>query len=145
MSLTRQERELRRLAEEATPGPWFVHDFSHDPAAQPPFNAQDVTVSCDHPATITVAFMGGGLEGSVGVRGLAQARRDAEFISASNPQAILSLLTELEALRGVRDKALEEAIEVVRKALREGSSIDTNSTRWVSSILNGLYALKGKP
>lgn len=44
----------------ATDGPLFVHDFA-DPAVSSNPSPGDVTLSCDHPATLTVAVMGNGM------------------------------------------------------------------------------------
>lgn len=72
--------ELRRLAEEATPGLWIA---TVDP----------------------LGFHVGGVRGRIALavpsRGRG-ARADAEFIAAANPQVILALLDELEALRAVK-------------------------------------------
>jgi hypothetical protein len=59
-----------------TEGPWFVHDFA-DPAVSSSPSCHDVTVSCDTPATITVAYMGNGL-----TRELSEARANARAIAA---------------------------------------------------------------
>lgn len=48
----------------ATKGPLFVHDFAHPEVSSNP-SPGDVTLSCDHPATITVAFMGNGMTGTL--------------------------------------------------------------------------------
>ena len=46
--------KLDALIAGATGGPWFVHDFRG--ASEHP-DVHDITVSCDHPATITVCSM----------------------------------------------------------------------------------------
>lgn len=98
---------LRKRAEAATPGPWFHHDFSELVGSEP--STTDVTVSCDHPATISVALMAGGLQGSVGEAALAQARSDAAFIAAAR-EAVPALLDEIDALRA-KVKAQAEALK----------------------------------
>lgn len=60
-----------------TPGPWFVHDFA-DPAVSSDPGPEDVTVSCDHPATITVASMGRAMTAT-----LDEARANARLIAAA--------------------------------------------------------------
>lgn len=62
---------------EHTPGPWFVHDFSEICLEQAP-QVGDVTVSCDHPATITVARMGRALTATI-----EEARANARLIAAA--------------------------------------------------------------
>lgn len=91
--------EIKKVALEATPGPWFLHDFT-DASINPDPKARDVTVSCDHPATITVAEMGGGLWGH---KSLEQARKDAKYISVVNPETILIFLSKIEELEGLND------------------------------------------
>ena len=96
---TRDLVALRKIAEAATQGPWFGHDFSAPEIAPSPV-AADVTVSCDHPATITVAYMGGGLHGFKNVE---QARKDAAHIAAFDPPTVLWLIelaTEAEDFAG---------------------------------------------
>ena len=112
--------KLKELAVAATPGPWFVHDFA-DPAVSSKPSAADVTVSCDHPATITVAAMGGGLDGHEGIE---QARKDAAFIAAANPSAILALIRE-------RDEAREQV-----NGFRLSQSFDKDSAYVIRVLLN---------
>ena len=105
-------QQMREAAGKASPGPWFVHDFSAL-AAIGEAKAQDITVSCDHPATITVAAMGGGLHGHTGVE---QAQLDARHIAASHPAAVLALLDDRD---GLREALLEarNALSVAKDAL----------------------------
>ena len=62
----------------AAPRPWFVHDFANvvDCGHAPSFS--DITISCDHPATITVASMGRGFTAS-----MEEARAGAALIVAA--------------------------------------------------------------
>ena len=113
---------LRKIAEAATDGPWFRHDFSAPEIAPSPV-AADVTVSCDHPATITVAHMGGGLHGFKSVE---QARKDAAHIAAFDPPTVLALIAkarEAEALRAERDEAVADARQIVQTNLRAAAHI----------------------
>lgn len=80
--------------EGATEAPWFVHDFA-DPLVSENPDASAVTVSCDHPAHITVASMGGGRMGS---RSIEQAQKDARFIADAR-QLVPELIAEVERLR----------------------------------------------
>lgn len=59
----------------ATPRPWFVHDFTGAVMPQHEPSPGDVTVSCDHPASITVATMGRSLTAT-----LDEARANAALI-----------------------------------------------------------------
>ena len=67
------------LLRQGTPGPWFVHDFRG--ASESP-SVQDITVSCDHPATITVCSMDRALT-ATDEEALANARR-----IAANPDLV---------------------------------------------------------
>src|SRR4051812_21938380 len=60
----------------ATGGTWFLHDFA-DPAVSSDPSPSDVTISCDHPATITVAYMGNAMTAR-----LDEARANAAFLVA---------------------------------------------------------------
>ena len=64
---------LKAMSDAATEGPMFLHDFAHPAVSSAP-GPQDVTISCDDPATITIAFMGNGLTAS-----LEEARANARF------------------------------------------------------------------
>lgn len=75
---------------EHTPGPWFVHDFA-DPAVSSDPGPEDVTVSCDHPATITVASMGRAMTAT-----LDEARANARLIAAAPD--MLEALREAQAV-----------------------------------------------
>jgi hypothetical protein len=75
-----------------TEGPWFVHDFSGIEG--------EVTVSCDHPATLTVAYMGSALTGT-----LEEKRANAKAISA-----VPQLLKACEMLVHATDKGAPLAL-----------------------------------
>lgn len=74
--------DLERKARAATEGQWFFHDFSA--------LGGDVTVSCDHPASITVAYMGRSLTAT-----LVEQQANAAFIAAANPATILAMIERL--------------------------------------------------
>ncbi|MFU3458075.1 hypothetical protein ACM7KX_30010 [Pseudomonas aeruginosa] len=80
--------ELRRLAKAATPGPWtlYVPEDYQGPEELPGYG-----VECAEGR----AIVWGALEPETGC----QFDRDAEFIAAANPQAILKLIAEVEHLR----------------------------------------------
>ena len=71
-----KQGDLEALSQAATEGPWFLHDFA-DPAVSADPSPEDVTISCDHPATITVALMGRALTAT-----LDEARANAAYIVA---------------------------------------------------------------
>ncbi|MFU2841872.1 ead/Ea22-like family protein [Pseudomonas aeruginosa] len=79
--------ELRRLAKAATPGPWtlYVPEDYQGPDELPGYG-----VECAEGR----AIVWGALEPETGC----QFDRDAEFIAAANPQAILALLDEIDGL-----------------------------------------------
>lgn len=65
--------------EHATPRPWFVHDFTEGVKAMGHTpTVADVTISCDHPATLTVASMGNAFTGT-----FEEARDNARLMVAS--------------------------------------------------------------
>ncbi|HFK8425633.1 TPA: ead/Ea22-like family protein [Pseudomonas aeruginosa] len=80
--------ELRRLAKAATPGPWtlYVPEDYQGPDELPGYG-----VECAEGR----AIVWGALEPETGC----QFDRDAEFIAAANPQAILAMLDEIDRLR----------------------------------------------
>lgn len=119
MTLTAKEQQLRLAAEKATEGPWFFHDFSHNPLADGPFTASDVTVSCDNPATMTVAFMGGGRHMGDDRAGLIQARYDADYISQADPGTVKDIITELAWARGIAITATKARIAKIDKRFEE--------------------------
>ncbi|MBA6427038.1 hypothetical protein [Pseudomonas aeruginosa] len=79
--------ELRRLAKAATPGPWtlYVPEDYQGPEELPGYG-----VECAEGR----AIVWGALEPETGC----QFDRDAEFIAAANPQAILGLIAQIEGL-----------------------------------------------
>jgi hypothetical protein len=109
--------------DKATPTPWFVHDFSGIAACdQDSTGARpcDVTISCDDPATITVAVMDRGLTGT-----MEEARANAALImcAVNSHAALVSALEAMEvATRHIRydadkDIAFAEARQQTRAAL----------------------------
>lgn len=89
------DQELRKLAENATPGPWrWTPDRGNEPFASdcgPTLKnaAEDLVVSAwGHDWW-----------------GITVDDHDAEFIAAANPQAILGLLDELDDLRRGQGRA----------------------------------------
>ena len=81
--------ELRRLAENATPGPWQAYGFTvtqHWTRPEPWLTIAGDDVSC-----------GGYCYGGT-ARGIEELA-DADFIAAANPAAVLGLLGDTDALR----------------------------------------------
>lgn len=100
---TDQRAELRRLAERATPGPWW--NESGVLHAKNPGVWSEANKSCIHPASCPEPYWENAEPD--------QQRRDADFIAAANPSAVLALLDradelerEVERLRQIEDKAL---------------------------------------
>lgn len=83
--------ELDALAEKATLGPWFMHDFTSPEVNDNP-GCDGVTVSCDHPATITLAYMARALTGT-----LDEARNNANLIAALDPSTVKRLTAVVRA------------------------------------------------
>ena len=80
--------ELRRLAQEAMPGPWRV--------GHPPPNGEQTIGTLD------------GLMVAVATTGWAvNAKLNAEYVAAANPATVLELLDEIERLRAASAKAKE--------------------------------------
>jgi len=78
MTLPTQYKELRELAEKATPGPWKRE-------------GRYIKVNMQQPVVCEVESR--------------ESRDNAAFIAAANPQTILALLQELEEARGLLAEA----------------------------------------
>lgn len=109
---------LEALAKAATEGPWFIHDFSEIGGA--------VTVSCDHPATITVATMHRAMTAE-----LAEQQANAAYIAAAHPAAVLDLIARVRALEGALRPFADAAAE-----------ISENKPDWLN--LFGFYTINTK-
>ena len=108
----------------ATPTPWFVHDFSG--LAESP-SPGDVTISCDHPATITVASMGRALTGT-----LYEAQDNADLIvRAVNLHH--RLIAALRSARELLDASIDRNNQASIAVLRECNDLLTDDLR--STIL----------
>lgn len=89
--------ELRRLAQAATPGPWKQH-------------LVDDTCVTDDRRDICTTFPEGGYDDDVDFNTDIEGReRDAAFIAAANPAAIIAILDEKDALTA-RVAELEAAL-----------------------------------
>ena len=75
--------QIKKVIDDTTPGPWFIHDFS-DPVLTDDPIASDVVVSCTNPDHIGVASM---LGGDAGPRDLGRARCDAQLIALAPAMA----------------------------------------------------------
>ena len=108
-------KELRQLAQDATPGPWFS-DARGNIWRRPLSDLYENGGSVAGDKPIAFAFVGWSGEGVTGY----PVENNARLIAAANPAAISGLLDRLEAAEKVRDwnaERLEEAIEEL-KALR---------------------------
>ncbi|MBW6333102.1 hypothetical protein KZ851_03045 [Pseudomonas aeruginosa] len=109
--------ELRRLAKAATPGPWtlYVPEDYQGPEELPGYG-----VECAEGR----AIVWGALEPETGC----QFDRDAEFIAAANPQAILGLIAEVDLLsarlkaENCAHKDTQKHCELLEQYLKECAS-----------------------
>ena len=120
--------DIREAKAEATPGPWFMHDFSLLDEATA--CARDVSVSCTHPDHITVAVMWGGF---YGVHAVDKARLDARLIALAPQMAEIceaaekqnsalqsaeeSIVAFIGQTRLGRDSGAQDILSEVRAAL----------------------------
>ena len=107
--MTDQDKELRRLAEAATPGPWKIA-----PAGTKAYERED-PYPFDMIQVAPARFVR--TEG----RGENEANSNAAFIAAANPATILSLLDRLEAAETAftqSDKTCRDLTEKVIPNLR---------------------------
>lgn len=101
--------ELKRLAEEATPGPWTYRDMrpnTYGPAFVDASDVQSLAICGD--AVGRSDTHGFCLQVDADVR-----MANAAFIAAANPAVVLELLSEIEGLKAERD-----VLEVERIGLR---------------------------
>ena len=96
---TADHAELARLAEAATPGPWY-RGHNENGCAQGEMSVWPdakmigaIIAQCGHQAPWAGRFE--------------QPAKDAAFIAAANPATVLALLSEIAELRGERDEAVE--------------------------------------
>lgn len=96
---TADHTELARLAEAATPGPWFASDWDVD-------DGENLwTIEAREPEVLSPG-QSSIWPGGVRCKRIAQTEEgenpteDAAFIAATNPATVLSLLSEIAALRG---------------------------------------------
>lgn len=88
--------ELKRLAQKATPGPWHVSGYAPEEIRSSNSIVRAVARRAGPEDTWDVA------------------RRDAAYIAAANPQAILSLIERLEALEAERKGIVKLTLEQAR-------------------------------
>lgn len=88
--------------------PWFVHDFTHALGSRTP-DAAEVTISCAHPGSITVAYMGNGLTGTIG-EARANARRIVHAVNVYDDLVAALKLAKVYA---------EQAVPFVTPAKRD--------------------------
>lgn len=94
--------------DKATPLPWFLHDFS---SAAELFGYEQspgqVTISCDHPATLSVAVMAKAITGEI-----EEARANALLIV----RAVNNFGALIEILRDLLDAAGNPSPELLKRA-----------------------------
>lgn len=101
-----QRAALRKLAEEATPGPWHVFDRSVCEGYTKYFG-----VDSEQDSIVLWDEFGGVI-----------ARQDAAHIAAANPSTILQLLDYIETLE--KDAAQQRTAEACAKVCEAGRSED---------------------
>ncbi len=110
--------KLKRLAEEATPGPWALDDLNT-------LNVISVHEDCYTPELGTYL--------NVSINGF---YKDSRFIAAANPQTVLALLGRIEELEEALEKQhgdigfLISTINGVREATGEGPEEEDAAIFW---------------
>ena len=97
-------KELRRLTQEATPGPWKMLPVGDG-------RQKFAVADSEFLSILTVTDEGGATFGTV------YDDADAKFIAAANPAAVLGLLDRLAHMREARDNARAE-VERLTEAVR---------------------------
>ena len=110
-------KELRRLAQEATPGPWKLLPVGDKSKC---FAVADI----DFLSVLTVVYECGTSFGAVYLYG------DAKFIAAANPATVIELLNRLEAAEKERDALRAELAQLHKEADKFGDGID-----WIQRAL----------
>ena len=127
--MTDAEKELRRLAQKATPGPWFAGAWSGQchinhggihpgpPACRYDYLKTEAYgfVSAEQPGVTIIAET---------TNGVSMAGRDKGFIAAANPAAVLALLDRIEALEKQVGEAERKGAEEMRKAAAFEAEVD---------------------
>ena len=95
------DKELRELAEKATPGPWYSqYGEENTPAEEPPqWNGEMYITGIPG----TAQYDQSSYVATVGYNGSGEA--DAAYIAAANPSRIIELLDRVEKLENMVDKA----------------------------------------
>lgn len=129
--------ELKRLCAAATPGPWTADSFAMEDDAcvrvattdGSPTYYHNCAWICECAVNYTADDEVDDLRPGEPKIGVVQAERNAAFIAALSPQAVLELIAEVET---ARERALEEASACV-------------PTSWLSSLLTGPVASPSGP
>jgi len=130
---------LRKAAEAATPGPWKTHLVDDTCVVA---DSVDVATTCDSSNVERSDSYNNDFE---------RMEADAAYIAAANPQAILALLDERDALTarvGKLEKALKPfADEAPRYEPDEGDDKDTawDSLFEIGDLRRAAAAMEGKP
>ena len=102
--------ELEMLAKEATPGPWATYDYSQDVFGREPYEWFQIYAMIDGDMWVIMGANGNMVEpGELQLPATektvrrkfapGQAGKNTRYVSAANPQAVLSLIHELRACR----------------------------------------------
>ena len=105
-----EREELKRLAEEATPGPWRTATWTTGIRGTEVMDKHHVRISCD------------------------MLEHNAEFSAAANPAAIQSLLAEFDRLEAQRDRLLS-ALKDVRSDLADDDDTSQEYLNWLDEAI----------
>jgi hypothetical protein len=102
MIMDEELERLKRLANEATPGPWFEDSNNHP---------DDISIWSGAPDDLdeNIKFIGNIGAGHISKVGVCfdTETRDGKYIAAANPQVILALIERLERA----ERLLKESVE----------------------------------
>lgn len=122
-----QREELKRLAAEATPGPWKQGGISEG-TKDPHWMREVRFVKDGYPCGL--AWIGHGNQSA--------SHKDAAYIAAANPKAITALLSALEAAEAENErlrKAVEDVLAWRVNEPRRGDLRDNDKSRDALSAL----------
>lgn len=105
-----EREELKRLAEEATPGPWRTATWTTGIRGTEVMDKHHVRISCD------------------------MLEHNAEFSAAANPAAMQSLLAEFDLLEAQRDRLLS-ALKDVRSDLADDDDTSQEYLNWIDEVI----------
>ena len=120
---TKSKDRLEAMSEgKPTAGPWFVHDFRE--VAEDPNDLYCITISCSHPDSITVAYMGRALTATP-EEALANAAliAQAPTLKAMNAELVEALERGINGIEWYRDTHPESWSEADDEWLEESKAV----------------------